>query len=152
MGTLIKGRRVVRQSSPPSEGEVLRLAPADDPAAFAGRLASAARVEVDFPKFGDGRGFSLARLLRERYGYQGELRAVGHVVRDHLYYMESCGFDAYVLKDGEDPDEALAAFDDFTEAYQASAARLLPLFRRRRAHGAGGQPEQVERHHPEPDE
>jgi uncharacterized protein (DUF934 family) len=140
MGTLIRGRRIERQSPPLPEGEVLRLEPGDDPAAFARHLASATRVEIHFPTFGDGRGFTLARLLRERYAYQGELRAVGHVARDHLYYMESCGFDAYELKDGEDPEEALAAFDDFSEAYQASAARLLPLFRRRRPHGSGGQP------------
>jgi len=131
MGTLIKGRRIVHESSPPPEGEVLRLEPTDDPGAFAGRLARVARVEVNFPKFGDGRGFSLARLLRERYGYKGELRAVGHVVRDHLHYLESCGFDAYELKDGEDPVEALSGFDDFSEAYQASVARPVPLFRRR---------------------
>jgi len=76
MATLIKGRRVVTQSTPPSpeEGEVLRLEPTDDPAAVAGRLARVARVEVHFPKFGDGRGFSIGRLLRERYGYKGELR------------------------------------------------------------------------------
>jgi len=52
---------------------------------------------VNFPKFGDGRGYSIARLLRERYGYQGELRAVGQVGRDHLYYLESCGFDASLV-------------------------------------------------------
>jgi uncharacterized protein (DUF934 family) len=131
MGTLIKGRRVVSESSPSPEGEVLRLEPTDDPAAFADRLAGAGRVEVNFPKFGDGRGFSIARLLRERYGFKGELRAVGHVVRDHLYYMESCGFDAFELKDGEDALEALAGFVDFSDAYQASVARPLPLFRRR---------------------
>lgn len=131
MGILIKGRRIVRESWPSPEGEVLRLEPADDPAAFADRLENVARVEVNFPKFGDGRGFSVARLLRERHGYRGELRAVGHVVRDHLYYLESCGFDAYELKDGEDPEQALAAFEDFSEAYQASVTRPLPLFRRR---------------------
>jgi uncharacterized protein (DUF934 family) len=131
MGTVIKGRRIAAANSPSPEGEILRLEPTDDPAAFADRLAGAARVEVVFPKFGDGRGFSIARLLRERYGYKGELRAVGHVVRDHLHYMESCGFDAYQLKDGEDAAQALAGFDDFSESYQASAARPLPLFRRR---------------------
>jgi uncharacterized protein (DUF934 family) len=131
MATLIKGRRLAHESPPSPEREVLRLGPADDPGAFAGRLREVARVEVHFPKFGDGRGFSIARLLRERYGYRGELRAVGHVVRDHLYYMESCGFDAFELKDGEDPHEALAGFSDFSEAYQASAARPVPLFRRR---------------------
>jgi len=112
---------------------VLRLEPTDDPAAVAQRLARAARVEVHFPKFGDGRGFSIGRLLRERYGYQGELRAVGHITRDHLFFLESCGFDAFELREGEDPYAALAAFDDFSESYQASAKRPLPLFRRRLA-------------------
>ena len=130
MATLIKERRVV--ANPPSpEGEVLRLEPQDDLSVVTERIGSAARIEVNFPKFGDGRGFSIARLLRERHGYKGELRAVGEVARDHLYYMEQCGFDAFLLRDGEDVEEALAAFDDFSEAYQATAAQPLPLFRRR---------------------
>ena len=130
MATLIKERRVV--ANPPSpEGEVVRLEPQDDPAAVVARLAAAARVEINFPKFGDGRGFSIARLLRERYGYKGELRAVGQVARDHLHYMEQCGFDAFLLRDGEDVEEALAAFDDFSEHYQATVAQPVPLFRRR---------------------
>jgi uncharacterized protein (DUF934 family) len=130
MATLIKERRVV--ANPPSpEGEVLRLEPQDDLSVVTEKIGSAARIEVNFPKFGDGRGFSIARLLRERYGYKGELRAVGEVARDHLYYMEQCGFDAFLLRDGEDVEEALAAFDDFSEAYQASAAQPVPLFRRR---------------------
>jgi uncharacterized protein (DUF934 family) len=134
MATLIKGRRVVAENPPsPEAGEVLRLEPHDDPAAVAGRLAGAARVEVNFPKFGDGRGFSIARLLRERYGYKGELRAVGQVTRDHLYYMEQCGFDAFLLRDGEDVEEALAGFADFSEAYQSTVAQPVPLFRRRGA-------------------
>jgi len=130
MATLIKERRVVANPSSP-EGEVLRLEPQDDLSVVTERIGSAARIEVNFPKFGDGRGFSIARLLRERHGYKGELRAVGEVARDHLYYMEQCGFDAFLLRDGEDVGEALAAFDDFSEAYQATAAQPLPLFRRR---------------------
>src|SRR5690348_14642983 len=90
MATLIKNRRIVANPSSPDE-RVIRIEPADDLAAVAGRLAGAARVEVNFPKFGDGRGFSIARLLRERYGYRGEIRAVGQVGRDHLFYMESVG-------------------------------------------------------------
>ena len=132
MATLIRNRRIASQNPPsPEAGEVLRLEPHDDPAAVADRLGRVARIEVNFPKFGDGRAFSIARLLRERHGYKGELRAVGEVVRDHLYYMESAGFDAFLLRDGEDAVEALAGFDDFSEAYQASVTRPLPLFRRR---------------------
>ena len=137
MPTLIKNRQIVAQSaaSPSGEreeqGEVLRLEPTDDPASVADRLGRVARVEVNFPKFGDGRGYSIARLLRERYGYKGELRAVGHITRDHLFFMESCGFDAFELREGEDPHEALAAFSDFSESYQASVTRPQPLFRRR---------------------
>jgi uncharacterized protein (DUF934 family) len=131
MATLIKNRRIVDNPPSPEQGEVLRLEPTDDPASVADRLGGAARVEVNFPKFGDGRGFSIARLLRERYGYKGELRAVGQVARDHLYYMENCGFDAFLLREGEDPAEALAAFDDYSEAYQATVKRPVPLFRRR---------------------
>lgn len=141
MPTLIKNRQIVAQSAAsPSEereeprqeqGEVLRLEPTDDPASVADRLGRVARVEVNFPKFGDGRGYSIAKLLRERYGYKGELRAVGEVVRDHLYYMENVGFDAFLLREGEDPIEALTGFDDFSEAYQATATRPVPLFRRR---------------------
>jgi uncharacterized protein (DUF934 family) len=132
MAALIRGRRIVEPSeSPPERGEVLRLEPHDDPAAFADRLDRVARVEVNFPRFGDGRGFTIARLLRERYGYRGELRAVGQVTRDHLYFMESCGFDSFLLREGEDAREALAALGDFSESYQASAAQPQPLFRRR---------------------
>ena len=131
MAALIRQRRVVSEPQSPPEGEVVRLEPTDDPAAVADRLARVARVEVHFPKFGDGRGFSIGRLLRERYGYKGELRAVGHLTRDHLFFLESCGFDAFELRDGEDPHAALAAFADFSEAYQASPARPQPLFRRR---------------------
>src|SRR5262245_26005178 len=134
MATLIKNRRIVPQNAlSPDAGEVLRLEPTDDPASVAERLARAARVEVNFPKFGDGRGYSIARLLRERYGYKGELRAVGQVTRDLLYNMEQSGFDAFLLRDGEDPVEALTGFDDFSEAYQTSAVRPVPLFRRRLA-------------------
>ena len=117
MGTLIKKRRIVAQSEP-SPKEVVRLEPTDDPAAVADRLDRVARVEVNFPKYGDGRGYSIARILRNRYGYKGELRAVGQVARDHLYYMESVGFDAFELRPGEDAEEALTGFDDFSVSYQ----------------------------------
>jgi uncharacterized protein (DUF934 family) len=88
-------------------------------------------VAVNFPKFTDGRGYSIARLLRERYGYKGELRAVGDVLRDQLYFLARCGFNAFALRAGEAPQDALAAFDELSEAYQSSVGQPLPLFRRR---------------------
>jgi uncharacterized protein (DUF934 family) len=103
----------------------------DDPAAIAGDLGHFEVVAVNFPKFGDGRGFSTARLLRERYGWKGELRAVGDIFRDQLFFLSSCGFNAFALREGEDPQEALAGFGVFSEAYQGSVERPLPLFRRR---------------------
>jgi uncharacterized protein (DUF934 family) len=105
----------------------------DDPASLGRALDRLQAIAVRFPAFGDGRGYSIARLLRERYGYRGELRAIGVVPRDHLYFMAQCGFDAFELRAGEDPKAALAALDDFSEGYQASVARPQPLFRRRRA-------------------
>jgi len=131
MTRLIKDRRVVAETPPSPDEKVVRLEPADDPAAVAGQLTGATRVEVNFPKFGDGRGFSIGRLLRERYGYKGELRAVGQITRDHLFFLESCGFDAFELREGEDAEEAIAAFGDFSESYQATVTRPVPLFRRR---------------------
>jgi uncharacterized protein (DUF934 family) len=126
---LIKNGRIVPSSPPPDAV----LQPGDDPASLAGRLAELRVVAINFPKFGDGRGFSIARLLRERYGYKGELRAVGEVGRDHLFALAQCGFDAFELRAGENPEEALAAFRDFSEVYQSTAAQPQPLFRRRAA-------------------
>jgi uncharacterized protein (DUF934 family) len=118
MARLIKKRRVAAESPSSPDEKVLRLEPTDDPAKVADQLAAVSRVEINFPKFGDGRGYSLARLLRTRYGYKGELRAVGHITRDHLYFMERVGFDAYELREGEDAEAALAAFRDFSVSYQ----------------------------------
>jgi uncharacterized protein (DUF934 family) len=103
----------------------------EEPEAIAADVGRFDVIAVNFPQYQDGRGFSIARLLRERFGYKGELRAFGHITRDHLYYMAGCGFDAFELRDGEDSEEALSAFDTFSEAYQASATRPVPLFRRR---------------------
>ena len=109
------------------------LANTDEPAAIAADLAHFALIAVDFPHFTDGRGYSIARLLRERYGWQGELRAIGDVIRDVVFYLSRCGFDAFDLKAGEDAHAALSAFGDFSEAYQTSVERPQPLFRRRAA-------------------
>jgi uncharacterized protein (DUF934 family) len=110
----------------------------DDPEAIAEDFRLFGVVAVNFPKFGDGRGYSIARLLRERYGWKGELRAVGDIFRDQLFYLSSCGFNAYTLRAGEDPQEALGAFGDFSEAYASSVERPLPLFRRRQSDSPDG--------------
>jgi len=105
----------------------------EGPEVLAGDVGRLELIAVNFPKYQDGRGYSIARLLRERYGYRGELRAIGEVARDHLYYMSRCGFDAFALREGEDVDEALSAFSDFSERYQSSVEEPVPLFRRRLA-------------------
>ena len=103
----------------------------EGPEAIAGDLEHLAVIGVNFPKFTDGRGYSTARLLRQRYGFQGEIRAVGDVLQDQLYFMKRCGFDAYALREDKDISAALASLDDFSESYQAAADQPLPLFRRR---------------------
>ncbi len=102
-----------------------------DPVSIAGDLRHFEIIAVNFPQFTDGRGYSIARLLRERYGWRGELRAIGDVLRDQLFYLSRCGFDAFDLRAGQDPHAALAAFGDLSEGYQASVERPRPLFRRR---------------------
>jgi uncharacterized protein (DUF934 family) len=87
-------------------------------------------IALEFPNFRDGRGYSTARILRERYQYRGELRAVGDVLRDQLFYMARCGFSAFELKPGKDIVGALEAFDDFSVKYQPAADESLPLYRR----------------------
>jgi len=88
-------------------------------------------IAVNFPGFMDGRGFTAARLLRERFGFDGELRAIGHVIRDQLFFLQRCGFNSFVLGDGANLEIALESFNDFTETYQAAYDQKLPLFRRR---------------------
>lgn len=77
-------------------------------------------LAVHFPQYGDGRGYSLAWLLREEYGWQGELRALGDVLIDTVHYLARCGFDSFVPKPGHDSAEALAALHAYTEHYQAA--------------------------------
>jgi len=89
-------------------------------------------IGVNFPGFMDGRAFSTARLLRERYGFKGELRAVGGFIRDQLCYLRRCGVNAFAFANPEtDLDIAVKSLNDFNEYYQASVDQPLPLFRRR---------------------
>ena len=107
------------------------LAGEHDPAEIAADLEHFQVIAVHFKTVADGRGYSIGLLLRRRHGWRGELRAVGEVRRDMLFYLARCGFDAFSLRDGDDIDSALAAFGDFSDGYQASVDQPLPLFRRR---------------------
>lgn len=89
-------------------------------------------IALNFPVFKDGRAFSSARLLRERYGYTGEVRAIGHFIRDQLCYLRRSGFNAFDFGTQDiDLEVAIQSLTDFTEYYQAAADQPLPLFRRR---------------------
>lgn len=88
-------------------------------------------VALNFPVFSDGRSYTNARELREKLGFQGEVRAIGDVLRDQLFYMARCGFNAFHLRYDQDVEACLAAFNDFHTGYQASISDPLPLFRRR---------------------
>ncbi|WP_447553038.1 DUF934 domain-containing protein [Vreelandella sp. EE22] len=99
--------------------------------ALAEELKKCAAVAIDFPAFTDGRGYSLARLLRERYGFEGEIRAVGDVLIDQLNYMERCGFSAMALREDQDPETALRALRAFSVRYQSDVQQRFALFERR---------------------
>jgi uncharacterized protein (DUF934 family) len=106
------------------------LAGTDDPAGLAPSLPSLSLVAIDFPKFTDGRGYSIAYLLRSRFGYRGELRAIGDVLPDQLFYMKRVGFDAFAVRADKDIRQALRSLRPFTDAYQGSWDNAVPAFRR----------------------
>ncbi|MFZ1642565.1 MAG: DUF934 domain-containing protein [Candidatus Contendobacter sp.] len=110
----------------------VRLPNTANVADLAADLPVLALVALEFPKFADGRAYSQARLLRERYGYQGELRAVGDVLRDQLLFMARSGFDAFELRADRGLEDALEAFGEFSESYQPAADQPQPLYRRGR--------------------
>lgn len=88
-------------------------------------------VAIEVPKFTDGRHFSLARLLRDRHAFSGELRAFGDVLPDQLFYMRRCGYTAFELKAGKSLETGLRTLRDFTVTYQAGVDDPRPLYRRR---------------------
>lgn len=88
-------------------------------------------IALDFPKFTDGRSYSHARLLRERYGYEGEIRAVGDVLQDQLFYMQRCGIDSFQVREDKDINKALGALKGFSVKYQTAADGALPVYRLR---------------------
>ena len=103
----------------------------DDVSTLADSVDQLSLIAINFPKFADGRGYSAAALLRTRYGFKGELRAIGDVLRDQLFYMQRVGFNAFAVRADKDIVDALKALTDFSETYQASTDQPVPLFRRR---------------------
>ena len=113
-----------------SNATAVRIEPGDDARALLPHLDRIALVEVNFPVFGDGRGYSSARVLREA-GYTGELRAVGEVLVDQIGYMRRCGFDAFAPDKPLDPADAQAAFDRWPQVYQPTTDRRVPIWQLR---------------------
>jgi uncharacterized protein (DUF934 family) len=93
-------------------------------------IATLPLIAVDFPAFSDGRGYSIAFNLRTRLGYDGEIRAIGDVLRDQLFYMQRVGFDAFATREDRSIDDALKGLTDFSDVYQTSWDQKTPLFRR----------------------
>ena len=98
---------------------------------FVDTIINVPLIAINFPKFVDGRGFSVARLLRERYGYTGELRAIGHFLRDQLFLLQRCGFNAFQFDHDVDLEQAAKSLTDFTDSYQVAVDQPQPLFKRR---------------------
>lgn len=107
------------------------LAPDDDVEALREHLPVLPLIAIDFPSFRDGRGYSLAYLLRRRLGWGGELRAVGDVLRDQLAHMRQCGFDSFAVREDKRVDDALKGLAGLSVLYGRSAIEPRPLFRRR---------------------
>lgn len=81
-------------------------------------------LAVHFPQYSDGRGYSLAWMLREEYGWRGELRAIGDVLIDTMHYLARCGFNSFLTKPGHDPEQALQSLHAFTHHYQTGYASV----------------------------
>jgi len=141
MRRIILRREIVAEQDPPqalaaadflasvggqsADPEAVLLSPTDEVEALAPYLKRLRRIVIEFPKAGEGRGYSQARVLRAHYGYQGELRARGAIKRDQLFLLARCGFDAFELDPAEDPEAALAAFTAFSVATQDGSTSVV---------------------------
>lgn len=108
------------------------LAPDADPEALRADIDTLPLIAVDFPAFTDGRGYSIGRLLRDRFGFKGELRAIGDILRDQLFALAECGFDAFAIRADRDAAAALAGLGDFSTVYATTSRTPQPWFRRRK--------------------
>jgi uncharacterized protein (DUF934 family) len=100
----------------------------DEPESVGDALTGFPLIAVNFQRFSDGRGYSIARLIRECYQYKGELRAIGDVLRDQLFYMSRCGFDAFQVRADRIGEDSLSSLKDFSKVYQAAADGVPALF------------------------
>ena len=113
-----------------SNATAVRLEPDEDARALIPHLDRLALIEVAFPKFRDGRGYSSARILREA-GYTGELRAQGDVLVDQIAYLKRCGFDSFAPEKSLNPDDVEAALTRWPEHYQGAADGAVPIWKLR---------------------
>ena len=113
-------------SAPASSLKGLEIANDADPRELA--LDGVERIDLNFPKFTDGRAFSQAFLLRRRLGFKGEIRATGDVLIDQLVQMQRSGFDVAVLREDQNLDFAQAQFDRYKAFYQGDAVAVQPHF------------------------
>lgn len=111
----------------------VRVGSSEDVLALEPLLPALSLVALEFPKFGDGRAFSSARLLRERLGFNGEVRAVGDVLRDMLFYMMRCGFDAFEIARPDAAQVFAAAMGEQKVVYQPASDDRRPAWLKRRA-------------------
>ena len=113
-----------------SNAAAVRLEPGDEARDLLPHLERLRLIEINFPVYGDGRGYTAARVLREA-GYTGELRAVGDVLVDQVAFMRRCGFDAFAPEAPLDPADAQAAFERYPEVYQSTVDGRVPIWAKR---------------------
>lgn len=113
-----------------SNATAVRIEPGEDARELLPDLERLSLIEVNFPAYTDGRGYSAARILREA-GYTGELRAVGDVLIDQIAYMRRCGFDSFKPNHPLDDDDAAAALARYGEVYQRTVDGRQPIWAKR---------------------
>ena len=115
----------------PKDARMVTLMPDDDPLKLEPFLDQLDVIEITFPRYTDGRGYSQAQLLRRRLGYQGELRAVGDVLRDQILFMLRSGFNAFEVQSEDAVEAVQAASAEFSHFYQPAADGSKSVFARR---------------------
>ena len=129
-----RAERAALQASALAVG--VRIPNTDDVATLAQELAAQPLIALEIPKMADGRAYSQARVLRERYAYRGEIRAQGDVLHDQLFHMSRCGINAFELRADQDAQDCLRAFSDYDLAYQRGADGIETVWQQRRRQAA----------------